>query len=149
MSPATEPPLPPPPPRPAAARRAGPWAALLVVAGWAAGMLLDYHPMLLSGLARMQSEWNDTRLQNYFLEHTWRWLVRLPSDAAFWNIPAFYPVPNTAAYDGCVSWVKLEDSLSPQNARPVPSDDEFAAVRRDVLAQLGDAITSPILRDSA
>ena len=64
-------------------------------------------------------------------------------------LPEPRAIPNTAAYDGCVSWVKLEDSLSPQNARPVPSDDEFAAVRRDVLAQLGDAITSPILRDSA
>jgi hypothetical protein len=65
---------------------------------WIAGMLLHYYPMLLSGLARMPGEWNDTRLNNYFLEHGWRWLRRLPTDARFWELPAFYPVPNTAAY---------------------------------------------------
>jgi len=62
-------------------------------------------------------------------------------------LPEPRAIPNTAAYDGCVSWVKLETAISAEKARPVLPDDGFAAVRRDVLARLGDAITSPIVRD--
>lgn len=80
---------------PAALRAA---ARLIPAVLWVVGMLLDYHPTLLSGFARMQSELNDTRLNNYFLEHSYRWLLRVPTDVRFWDPPAFFPAPNTAAY---------------------------------------------------
>jgi hypothetical protein len=57
-----------------------------------------------------------------------------------------HPIPNTAAYDGCVSWVALESPVSAEAARPVRSDDDFAAIRREVQARLGDAASSPVLR---
>jgi hypothetical protein len=61
-------------------------------------MLLQFHPMLLSGLRRMQSDWGDTRLNNYILEHGYRWLLGFPGHEWFWSPPVFYPAPNTAAY---------------------------------------------------
>ena len=54
--------------------------------------------MLLSGLALVQGEWNDARFNNFVLEHGYRWLLRAPEDTRFWDVPAFFPVPNAAAY---------------------------------------------------
>jgi hypothetical protein len=54
--------------------------------------------MLLSGLALVQGEWNDARFNNFVLEHGYRWLLRAPPDTRFWDVPAFFPVPNAAAY---------------------------------------------------
>ena len=73
-------------------------AVFTAIAAWGVGMLLQFHPMLLSGLRRMQSDWGDTRLNNYILEHGYRWLLGLPGHERFWSPPVFYPVPNTAAY---------------------------------------------------
>lgn len=73
-------------------------AVSAAVVAWIVGMLLQFHPMLLSGLRRMQSNWGDTRLNNYILEHGYRWLVGLPGHERFWSPPVFYPAPNTAAY---------------------------------------------------
>jgi hypothetical protein len=61
-------------------------------------MLLQFHPILLSGLSRMQSDWGDTRLNNYILEHGYRWLIGMPGHERFWSPPVFFPAPNTAAY---------------------------------------------------
>lgn len=36
-------------------------------------------------------------------------------------------LPNTAAYDGCVSWVELEEDLPAETAGPALSDGDFAA----------------------
>ena len=71
---------------------------LVALAAWAVGMLLQFHPMLLSGLHRMQSDWGDTRLNNYILEHGYRWLLGWPGHERFWSPPVFFPAPNTAAY---------------------------------------------------
>lgn len=73
-------------------------AVLATLAAWIVGMLLQFHPMLLSGLRRMQSDWGDTRLNNYILEHGFRWLLGFPGHERFWSPPVFYPAPNTAAY---------------------------------------------------
>ena len=72
--------------------------ALAAITAWAVGMLLQFHPMLLSGLRRMQSDLGDTRLNNYILEHGYRWLLGLPGHERFWSPPVFFPAPNTAAY---------------------------------------------------
>ena len=74
---------------------AGSFAA---IGAWIVGMLLQFHPILLSGLRRMQSDWGDTRLNNYILEHGYRWLIRMPGHERFWSPPVFFPAPNTAAY---------------------------------------------------
>ena len=73
-------------------------AGSAAVAAWIVGMLLQFSPMLLSGLRRVQSDWGDTRLNNYILEHGYRWVVGFPEHNQFWSPPVFYPVPNTAAY---------------------------------------------------
>jgi hypothetical protein len=73
-------------------------AVLAAIAAWIVGMLLQFHPMLLSGLRRMQSDWGDTRLNNYILEHGYRWLLGFPGHERFWSPPVFFPAPNTAAY---------------------------------------------------
>ena len=51
-------------------------------------------------------------------------------------------IPHTAAYEGCVSWVQLDEPVSAEDASPALSDDDFAAVRREVLARLGDAVVA-------
>ena len=82
-------------PRPAF--RVGFQVALLAL-GWAVALLLAFHPMLLSGLALIPGDLGDARLINYFLEHTWRWLLRDPLHRDLWSPPVFYPATNTGAY---------------------------------------------------
>ena len=65
---------------------------------WIIGMLLAFHPMILSRLALMQGDWSDTRFNNYTLEHGFRWLTNTPGHEHFWSPPMFYPATNTAAY---------------------------------------------------
>jgi hypothetical protein len=45
-------------------------------------------------------------------------------------------VANTPAYEGCVSWVELDEEVSAEGAVPVLSDEEFAAARAEVLRRL-------------
>jgi hypothetical protein len=47
-------------------------------------------------------------------------------------------VPNREAYDGCVSWVELEEPLSTAAVTPVLSDREFEERRGEVLERLSD-----------
>jgi hypothetical protein len=54
--------------------------------------------MLLTGLGRMQTDPVDTRLINYILEHTYRWVQRYPEHRSFWDPPFFYPARNVLAY---------------------------------------------------
>jgi hypothetical protein len=54
-------------------------------------------------------------------------------------LPAPRVVPNTAAYEGCVSWVALEEEVSAEGTVPAMTDDAFAAARHEVLRRLGTA----------
>jgi hypothetical protein len=54
-----------------------------------------------------------------------------------YRLPEPRMIPNTLDYEGCVSWVELDDALPTAGARPVLSDDDFAARRAEVLARLG------------
>jgi hypothetical protein len=58
-------------------------------------------------------------------------------------------IPNTAAYEGCISWVALDQPLPTSGAAPVLDDDAFAAIRGEVLARLGDAAVQPLSQKSA
>src|SRR4051794_21035649 len=71
---------------------------LLPLAAGAVGLLMAHHPMILSGLAGMQTDRGDTRLINYILEHSYLWLRSAPGHEQFWSPPFYYPAPNVAAY---------------------------------------------------
>lgn len=45
-------------------------------------------------------------------------------------------IPNTAGYDGCVSWVRLDAPVSTDGAIPVIDDAAFARIRAAVLDRL-------------
>jgi hypothetical protein len=62
-----------------------------------AGLAMAFHPTLLSGFSRLQTDLGDTRLNNYLLEHGWRWLSGDP-DVRLWHPTFFYPAPNALAY---------------------------------------------------
>jgi len=52
---------------------------LTVISAWCVGIFLHFHPTLLSGFALMQAGQIDSRLNNFVLEHTYRWLLRWPN----------------------------------------------------------------------
>ena len=64
----------------------------MVIAGFL-GLVMVHHPMLFSGLARIQSDPGDPRLINYLLEHSYLWISGNPAHRQFWDIPFFYPAP--------------------------------------------------------
>jgi len=47
-------------------------------------------------------------------------------------LPARREIPHTAAYEGCVSWVQLDQPLATSSAAPVLDDEAFADVRCEV-----------------
>ena len=51
-------------------------------------------------------------------------------------LPHPHVVANTAAYEGCVSWVRLDAAVPTTAALPALGDAEFARIRADVLARL-------------
>jgi hypothetical protein len=53
------------------------------------------------------------------------------------RLPEPRVIPNTLDYEGCVSWVELDDPIPTTGALPVLPDDEFARIRGEVLARLG------------
>jgi hypothetical protein len=55
-----------------------------------------------------------------------------------YRMPIRHFVPNTLDYEGCVSWVELEDALSTEGAIPVLSDLEFESRRSEVIRRLGE-----------
>lgn len=52
-------------------------------------------------------------------------------------LPAPRIIINTAGYDGCVSWVRLDAPVSTAAAHPVLGDEQFARVRAEVFERLG------------
>lgn len=72
-------------------------SAVSAAAFWALGMVLAFHPMLLTGLSRMQGAPVDTRFNNYVLEHEYRWLGS-GGRRDLWNPGFFFPVPDAAAF---------------------------------------------------
>lgn len=55
-----------------------------------------------------------------------------------YRMPEPHDIPNTLDYEGCISWVELDDALPTAGAQPVLLDGEFAARRAEVLARLGE-----------
>jgi hypothetical protein len=56
-------------------------------------------------------------------------------------LPRAHVTPNTLGYEGCVSWVELDEALPTAGAAPVLPDADFDRIRADILARLGtDAV---------
>lgn len=72
-------------------------AALTPLAFCALGLLLAFHPTLLTAFSRQQGAPVDSRLNNYQLEHTYRWLVS-GGEYGLWDAGFFYPVPAVASF---------------------------------------------------
>ncbi len=78
-------------------RRDWPAYALAASVG-ALGLMMMHHPMIFSGLRRVQVDLGDSRLINYLLEHNYLWYLGAPGHEGFWDPPFFYPARNIAAY---------------------------------------------------
>jgi hypothetical protein len=61
------------------------------------GIGMMYYPTLLSGFAKLQAERSDTRLNHYFLEHSFRVLFDRTYIGSLWTPSFFYPFQNTLA----------------------------------------------------
>jgi hypothetical protein len=59
---------------------------------------LFFHPTFLSGFQLVQGDLGDSRLVNFTLEHSFRWLHGLPLAGDLWSPPIFYPILNAATY---------------------------------------------------
>ena len=53
------------------------------------------------------------------------------------TLPEPVIIPNTLGYEGCVSWVSLDDEISTAGAVPAMGDAEFERVRAEVLERVG------------
>jgi hypothetical protein len=65
---------------------------------WAVGIIATSYPTLISGFARVQGGLGDSRLVNFTLEHSYRWLAGMPLAQNLWSPPIFYPVRDVATY---------------------------------------------------
>ena len=67
--------------------------------GCAGGRVVQrFHPTLLSGFARLQTDPGDTLLNGYILEHSWRWLTQPDYVGTYWSPAFFHPQPLALAY---------------------------------------------------
>ena len=85
--------------RPAPARRFLPYLIFLAVGLWFA-----FYPTLLSGFRRMEIDTGDTRVVNYLLEYSYRWIQSLLAlhPISLWDPPFFFPTRNVGAYSEVV-----------------------------------------------
>ena len=86
------------------------------------GICFAHHPMLLSGLRRVQIDHEDPRLINYLLEHGYQWLAGNPLHSQLWSPPFFYPVRDALAFSdtllsaGPLYWAVRLVGLHPDTA---------------------------------
>lgn len=78
--------------------RNGGLAIAATVLAAAASLLLAHHTLLASGLRRVPGDPGDVRFVHYCIEHTWAWLTGHPLHRRFWDLPFFFPAPDTGAY---------------------------------------------------
>jgi hypothetical protein len=64
----------------------------------AAGLVMTFDTMLLSGFRMLPTDPGDPRLNNYLLEHSWQWLSYGSHAPEFWNPSMGHPTPNVLAY---------------------------------------------------
>jgi len=66
----------------------------------AIGLLSAFYPTIFSAFRAMQTDLGDTRLNNFALEYSYRWLLGWLSfhPISLWDQPIFFPAANTGAY---------------------------------------------------
>jgi hypothetical protein len=62
------------------------------------GVFISFYPTILSRFALMQTDPGDTRLNNYFLEHSFQLLVNKSYIGDVWSSPFFYPYQQVVAF---------------------------------------------------
>jgi hypothetical protein len=72
--------------------------ALSPVLLWLIAISLFFHPTFLSGFRSVQGDLGDSRLVNFTLEHSYRWLNGMPLAEDLWSPPLYYPTLNAATY---------------------------------------------------
>ncbi len=65
---------------------------------WLPGILVAFYPTLHSGFRLVQGGLGDSRLVNFTLEHSYRWLMGMQLADNLWSPPIFFPVQNVATY---------------------------------------------------
>ncbi len=73
-------------------------SALWPLGLWLVGILATFYPTFQSGFRFVQGGLGDSRLVNFSLEHTYRWLMGMQLAEDLWSPPIFYPVQNVATY---------------------------------------------------
>jgi len=71
------------------------WSLYLAVG--VAGIFNMFHPTIRSNFTRVQAEPVDTRLNHYFLEHSFQWVANEDYTFGLWSPPFFYPEENVLA----------------------------------------------------
>jgi hypothetical protein len=62
------------------------------------GVVIAFYPTLISRFAFMQTDPGDTRLNNYFLEHSFQLFVNRNYSGGLWSPSFFYPYKNVLAF---------------------------------------------------
>lgn len=62
------------------------------------GVWIAFHPTLVSGFSLMQTDPGDTRLTNYFLEHSFQLLVNSEYRGNLWSPTFFFPYKEVLAF---------------------------------------------------
>ena len=65
---------------------------------WLVGILTAFYPTFQSGFRLVQGGLGDSRLVNFSLEHSYRWLMGMQLAEDLWSPPIFFPVQNVATY---------------------------------------------------
>jgi hypothetical protein len=65
---------------------------------FAVGLLFVFYPALLTGFDRLPGELSDYRLNQYFLEHTWKMVSDPDYTGTIYGPSMFTPYPNTLAF---------------------------------------------------
>lgn len=72
------------------------WAAPMLA--FSIGIIVSAWQTLASGFRLVQGDLGDTRLVNFTLEHSYRWLCGMPLAEDLWSPPIFFPVRDVAFY---------------------------------------------------
>jgi hypothetical protein len=82
----------------AASRGRASVAMLWPIGSWLVGMFISFYPTFVSGFGFVQGGRGDSRLVNFSLEHSYRWLAGMPLAESLWSPPIFHPIQGVAAY---------------------------------------------------
>lgn len=81
-----------------ATRQTAQQSVLWPLGAWLVGILAVFHPTFQSCFRLVQGGLGDSRLVNFTLEHSYRWLMGMQLAEDLWSPPIFFPVQNVATY---------------------------------------------------